>query len=205
MSSVRATIALLVFLLITVFGLVTDTQHRDSTVTVWLQRAAPAPDAPASVFVFLGDAEVLIPVTVLAGLALLLWNRSLGAAALQLAAGLAVVSLLAFMLKHVIPHPGPPPPLQRHIARFGISTATPFSLPSGHTMRATFIAGTVLRRYPVPAGALVLCMMAALVYLGDHWTTDVLSGLCLGWACVELGRGFTRRLSPAGAEGIRRA
>lgn len=206
MSSVRAAIALLVFLLITVFGLVTDTQHRDSTVTVWLQRAAPAPDAPASVFVFLGNAEVLIPVTVLAGFALLLWNRSLGVTALQLAAGLAVVSLLAFMLKHVIPHPGPPPSLQRHIARFGISAATPFSLPSGHTMRATCIAGTVLRRYPVLAGALVLCMMAALVYLGDHWTTDVLAGLCLGWACVELGRGFTRGFSrPAGAEGIRRA
>lgn len=192
----RAAIALFVFILIAIFGLATHTQQWDRIITVWLQGAAPAPDAPASVFVFLGNAEVLIPVTVFAGLALFFLDRRLGVATFQLAAGLAAVSLLAFLLKHVIPHPGPPPSLQRHITRFGISAATPFSLPSGHTMRASFLAGTVLRRYPALAGALVLCMMAALVYLGDHWTTDVLAGLCLGWACVEVGRGLTRTPRP---------
>jgi membrane-associated phospholipid phosphatase len=61
-------------------------------------------------------------------------------------------------------------------------------------MRMTFFAANALRRVPAAAGALVFAVMAALVYLGDHWTSDVLGGLCLGWACAELARGFWRKL-----------
>jgi membrane-associated phospholipid phosphatase len=190
-SPVRIVIAVLLFILIAVFGSFVGAQHWDRTVTTWLQQSAPAPDLFASVYVFLGDAEVVITGAVLAGLVLLSRDRPRGITALRLAAGMMAVSLLALLLKHVIPHPGPPTALVRRVLRFGISGPPGgYSLPSGHTMRTTFIAGTVLRRYPLLAGALVLCMMAALVYLGDHWTTDVLAGLCLGWACVEVWRGF---------------
>lgn len=207
MSRVRSASALFLFLLIAIFASFASAQRWDRTVTIWLQHAAPAPDTPASIFVFLGNAEVVITGAVLAGLLLLSRDRRWGIAALQFAAGLAGVSLLAFLLKHVIPHPGPSPDLHRSIPRFGVSTATPFSLPSGHTMRATFIGGTLLRRFPVLAGAVVLCMMAGLVYLGDHWTTDVLAGLCLGWACVEVARGLAAGRTDGRAEpqGVRRS
>lgn len=207
MSRVRSASALFLFLLVAIFASFAAAQRWDRAVTIWLQHAAPAPDMPASIFVFLGDAEVVITGAVLAGLLLLSRDRGWGIAALQFAAGLAAVSLLAVLLKHTIPHPGPPESLQRHILRLGVSTPpTPFSLPSGHTMRTTFIAGTVLRRFPVLAGAVVLCMMAALVYLGDHWTTDVLAGLCLGWACVEVARGLAagRTAGRAEPQGVRR-
>ncbi len=205
----RAAIAVLLFLFVAAIASSTGAHQWDQAITAWLQHAAPAPDWPASIFVFLGDAEVLVTATVLAGLVLLSRDRPRGIAALRFAAGLAVVSILAVLLKYLIPHPGPPLSRQRHILRFGIPALTRFSLPSGHTMRATFIAltrfslpsghtmratfiaGTALRRHAVSAGAVVLCMMAALVYLGDHWTTDVLAGLCLGWACVEVARRLT--------------
>jgi membrane-associated phospholipid phosphatase len=61
-------------------------------------------------------------------------------------------------------------------------------------MRTTLLAGTLLRDLPVGAAALVVAIMASLVYLGDHWATEVLGGLCLGWACVELARGAAVRL-----------
>ena len=190
MSPVRTVIAVLLFILVAVLGSFPSARHWDRAVTIWLQQSAPTPDMFASIYVFLGDAEVVITAAVLAGLVLLSRNRPHGIVAFRFAAGVTAVSLLAVLLKHVIPHPGPPEALVRHILRFGISGPPGYSLPSGHTMRTTFIAGTVLRRYPLLADALVLCMMASLVYLGDHWTSDVLAGLCLGWACAEVGRRF---------------
>lgn len=160
----------------------------DVAVTTWLQRAAPAPDDPAGIFVFLGDAEISISAVALA--ALLLWRRAPGPArtALWLAAGMTTVSFIALALKFVIPHPGPPPAFQRPVPFAGPGVAQPYSFPSGHTMRVTFLAAGALRQVPAAAGALVLAMMAALVYLGDHWMSDVAGGLCLGWACAEAAR-----------------
>ncbi len=195
MSPFRVTTLLLLFVALGAAASLPAVQAWDRAVTVWLQRAAPAPDVPAVVLVFLGNAELVIPAAALVGL--MLWTRNpwRGRRALWLAAGLALVSVLAFALKHVIPHPGPPAALQRHVFRIGVSVPQPFSFPSGHTMRTTFFAGILLRRLPLLAGTLVLAMMAALVYLGDHWTTDVLGGLCLGWTCVEVMRVVWDRLT----------
>jgi membrane-associated phospholipid phosphatase len=167
--------------------------HRwDVAVTAWLQRhASTAADEAASIFVTLGDAEVLIPVVAFVGF--VLWRRGDGARAgrvLWLAAGLATVSFIAFALKYVVPHPGPPPEFQRAVVHYGIGVSEPYSFPSGHTMRTTFLAGTALRQVPAAAGALVVAMMAALVYLGDHWMSDVAGGLCLGWMCAEIAHGI---------------
>jgi membrane-associated phospholipid phosphatase len=163
----------------------------DRAVTIWLQRAAPAPDVPATIFVFLANAEVLISAAALWGVLLFArGNRGRGISAAYLAAALACVSAAAFGLKFLIVHAGPPDALVRPGPIIGwVNVPQPYSYPSGHTARTTFLAGTLFRGRPVLAAALVFLMMAALVYLGDHWTSDVLGGLCLGWLGVELARG----------------
>ena len=191
----RTYAALLLFLAATAATFLLPLHAWDVATTIWLQRVAPAPDVPASAFVFLGDAEVVIPATVVAGLLLWPHHRAQSVTALWLAGGLVVVSGIAVCLKFVLPHPGPPPEFQRGVVRFGLGVPQPFSFPSGHTTRTTFIASTVLRRLPIAAVVLVVAMMAALVYLGDHWMSDVLGGLCLGWACAEIAGGTRGKLT----------
>ncbi|HET7265944.1 MAG TPA: phosphatase PAP2 family protein [bacterium] len=188
MSIPRFTAALALFLAVGTGTFALPSHAWDLDVTRWLQRAAPGPDLPAAIFVFLGDAEVLIPAVALA--AVLLWRRAPARAwtAVWLACGLTAVSLLALALKFTIPHPGPPPEFQRAVQRVGLSVQQPYSFPSGHTTRTTFFAIAALGRTPAAGAALIVVMMAALVYIGDHWTSDVLGGLCLGWACAEAAR-----------------
>jgi len=194
---VRLAVAAVLFLVLAALASSGATASMDRAATVWVQRTAPGPDLAAAVFVFLGDAEVVIPLAVLVGAALYRRDRARGGGILWLAAALVAASALAVVLKRLIPSPGPPPALQRPVPfRLGANLPTPFSFPSGHTTRTTLIAGTLLRRHPALAGAVLLCMMAALTYLGDHWATDVLGGLCLGWVCVEILR-YLRCLRPA--------
>ena len=181
------------------FGLLTwvasaPTVHRiDERYTAWLQRVAPAPDLPAAALVLLGNAEVVISILVLSAIFLLRRDPKRSVSALWLAGAVAGLGLLAVGLKYLIVHPGPPVSLQRGVLNGGLSFSTPYSYPSGHTLRTTFLAGTVFRRLPLLAAALVVAMMAALVYLGDHWLSDVLGGLCLGWASVEVARAISKR------------
>jgi len=192
MSTPRLALAFGLFALVTAVAVLPASSRVDRGIAVWIERAAPGPDVPTAALVFLGDAEVVIPGLAAAGLILLLRrDPRRGRALLWLAAGAAGVSLVAVVLKHLIVHPGPPLALTRPIARPGLTIhATPYGYPSGHTMRTTLLAGTLLRRMPALAAALVVAMMASLVYLGDHWTSEVLGGLCLGWVCVELAWAF---------------
>lgn len=182
--------ALLLFLAIAAGTFLLPSHRWDVAVTVWLQHAPQVLDLPAAALVFLADAEISIPLIVLVGLLLARRDRRRVEGVAWLAAGMLAASAVAFFLKWVLPHPGPPLEFQRMPHRVGLYVPQPFSFPSGHTMRTTFFAVMVLRRTPPAAGALVITVMAALVYLGDHWTSDVLGGLCLGWACAEIARGL---------------
>src|SRR5579862_142355 len=63
---------------------------------------------------------------------------------------------------------------------------TPYGFPSGHVTRTVLFAGTALRRVPALSVAVVAVLALSLVYLGDHWTSEVLGGLCLGWAGADV-------------------
>ena len=71
---------------------------------------------------------------------------------------------------------------------------TPYGFPSGHVTRTVLFAGTALRRVPALGAAAVAALALSLVYLGDHWTSEVLGGLCLGWAGTEFLWEVWRRL-----------
>ncbi|HKV45569.1 MAG TPA: hypothetical protein VJT32_12990 [bacterium] len=135
----------------------------------------------------LGEGEAIVPGMAAAGLILLLLHRTgHGRAWLWLTVGVLGVGLAAFIPKQVSIHLG-----QRLIGTTGL---TPGGFPSAHTTRTTLFAGTVLWRVPALAAAVVVSMMASLVYLGVHWMSEVLGGCCLGWACAEVARGLWRRL-----------
>ena len=241
--------------LVFVAGLPASTQV-DHAVTMWIQRAAPTPDAPTAALTFLGDPEVIVDLATLGLVLLLFRDRQHGRAFLWLAAGAAGISLVTAMLQHVIVHVGPPLALMRPIVErglvflwdptivsglaaaglvlmllrnrrhgraflwlaagaIGITLVTviihhvilrfeqqiltmtwlnaTYGFPSGHMVRTTLLAGTGLRHSPALAVAIVVGMGASLVYLGVHWMSEVLGGICLGWACVEVAREVWQR------------
>lgn len=110
--------------------------------------------------------------------------------------------LFAFMMvfeligKYFLYHPGPPEEFFRFNLPFRfprLHVETNYSFPSGHVSRATFLAvfGLFLgnkylhQKYSkwiflVTCLLLVGFMAVSRIYLGEHWTSDVLGGLFLG-------------------------
>lgn len=161
--------------------------HRwDQAVAVFLQRTFVSPDAPAPALALLGYVDTAVLAAAM-GAPVLLWiNRRTVRGAFWLVLGLAVGTTIELAFKAVIPHPAPGEPANPLVLPLGL-TIMHNGFPSGHTFRITMIAWTVLRRIPWLAGALVLSVMVALVCAGYHWPSEVLGGLCLGWAVLEAG------------------
>jgi hypothetical protein len=74
----------------------------------------------------------------------------------------------------------------------GMDIYTQYGYPSGHTMRAVLVVRTALRRAPALGAAIVAAMAVSLIYVGDHSMSEVLGGLCLGWAGAEVVWGIWR-------------
>jgi len=145
-------------------------------------------DMPLVSFSSVGNAAAVFAVLIAARLVFeFMRNRRRDAVSLWPVGAVLGFGLAAVMLKHLIADL-PPTVLD---TMNGYAT---FGYPSGHVTRTTVLAGTVLHRVPALGAVLVVAMMGSLVYLGDHWTSEVVGGLCLGWAFVEISRSYWRQL-----------
>ena len=146
---------------------------------------SPAVDRLMVIATELGDAQVLLPVMLVA-LAWFLVHRNWLTAGYWLAA-IGVAEVLANIMK-----------LALHRSRPGslYSGAAQFSFPSGHTMMGMIVYGFLayliarqaapaLRRLVVAVTVTLIGLIAvSRVYLGAHWLSDVLGGLSFGVAWV---------------------
>ena len=110
-----------------------------------------------------------------------------------------LVVLVELALKLTVPQAPPPRELNRNIDLLPfVEGPTPFAFPSGHVGRVAFLV-TALRWPGAIAAVIVLAMAVTRVYLAEHWASDVLGGLLLGYgiAAVALGLVRPRILLPA--------
>lgn len=144
----------------------------------------PALDVLGSAVGLLGQAEVTAGIALGLTVARLVTGRR--EAAVPLFIGLVVIVELA--LKLSVPQPPPPEELSRSVVLLpGAHAALPGAFPSGHMARAAFLAAIVHVPRSAAVAALVLLTLSR-VHLAEHWPSDVLGGLLLGYGVAAIAR-----------------
>ena len=160
--------------------------HATRAVQAW-----PFPGEPfADVLRVLSGTEVVVGIGLV--LAVAGWLAGRRRPALALAAGLGVMVLLQFAVKEIVDRPRPPTDLAD--LRSGFTSP---SFPSGHTMSPSYLYGflaiaalTSSRSTALRAGVAVVVTLFLLlgglanVWLGVHWSSDVIGGYL--WAVAVL-------------------
>ncbi|OIJ64377.1 phosphoesterase [Streptomyces mangrovisoli] len=157
-----------------------------------------------------GSGVVPYTLVALAGLALGRTPRERARAALLCVAFLAVGQSLRYGVMEAVHRARPP-------HTFWATDAGGYAFPSGHTSTSAMTAGVLITalslcspRVATPLRALAACWAVAIgltrVYLGVHWSTDVLGGwlFATGWLALCLGAA-TRWPPPSSGTGPARA
>jgi membrane-associated phospholipid phosphatase len=209
-SSVQAAlgVAVLLFGLQALLGDGIDDAGRGATrldtavLTDVVAHRTPALTAAAEFLDVAGGMLALGVLAVVAAAVLALRGRRIDA--LLMASAPAASGLLDLGFK--VGYARPRPPVSDHLV-----DVSGFSLPSGHTLDATIILGTLaflivvaLRGRLLRAAVVGLAVAgiavagAARVYLGVHWATDVLNGWLLGGSWLAVGVALRVLLTTAG-------
>ena len=171
------------FLVALVFAIIVGNDPSPFAVDVaWADRAAAirsdALTSVANVFGALGRFQLSWLIVAVAGS--ILWRQRRTQAIAVLLIGEAVSWATNSLIKAAVDRPRPPG---------AIVEASRSSFPSGHAAFAA-VTAVLLVGLLVPAGrrvgpaflaaALALVMGLSRIYLGVHWLTDVIAGLCVG-------------------------